>query len=145
MKNPNNHTEFEYADNWRITCRRTYELLPRCTCNPLHKADRIHHLKYKRSLLRRFLGLVLLHPPHKSVSGLEIPGWDCVPVCQSCHENSYGRSSNRRSVHYVGVWVQLGGLDNHNAWWFAWLLRIKFWTWTIIFNISKLIFFAILK
>jgi hypothetical protein len=138
-------TTFEYADNWRITCRRTYQLLPRCTQNPLHKACYIHHLKYKRSLLRRILGIFLLHPPCSSVSGFEIIGWDVVPLCHICHDNNYGRSHDRRSVHYVGVWRQYGGLDNHNVAWFRWKLRMQFWIWTVVFQISKLLFFTLFK
>jgi hypothetical protein len=138
-------TEFVYADNWRLTCRRTYQLLPRCVCNPLHKAVNIHHLKYKRSIPRRLLGMLLLHPPRKSVSGFEIPGWDCVPVCEKCHENYYGRTVARHSVHCVDVWIQRGGLDNHNIWWFAWKLRIKFWIWALLFQLGRLAFFAVVK
>ena len=138
-------TEFVYADNWRATCRRTYQLLPRCTQNPFHKAAVIHHLKYKRSLLRRILGILLLHPPKKSVSGLEICGWDCLPLCLACHENHYGRSANPKSVHYTKVWVQRGGLDNHNVCWLQWKLRVQFWVWVILFNIGKLLFFALKK
>ncbi|MCC5619206.1 hypothetical protein LC605_29845 [Nostoc sp. CHAB 5836] len=120
-------TRFEYASNWSITCRRVYKLQPHCTNNPWHgRATVVHHLKYKRSLLRRILGIFLLHFPRASVSGYEIPGWDCVGVCNSCHENYYGRSSSRTSVHYHQVWVQKGGLDNHQTFIKATLLRIKF-------------------
>jgi hypothetical protein len=102
-------TSFEYARNWSITCRRVYRLQSRCTNNPWHgKATIVHHLHYRRSLLRRILGMFLLHFPHTSVSGYEIPGWDCVGVCSRCHENYYGRSSSRTSVHYHQVWVQKG-------------------------------------
>lgn len=138
-------TTFKYADNWRSTCRRTYTLLPRCTQNPLHKACYIHHLHYKRSILRRILGLLLLHPPYKSISGFEIPGLDIVGLCEKCHENSYGRTTNPRSVHYVGVWKQLGGLENHNVGWFKWKLRAQFWVWTILFQLAKFIFFTFVK
>lgn len=137
-------TEFVYAGNWRSTCRRTYQLLPRCTQNPLHKAAVIHHLKYRRSLLRRLLGILILHSPKKSVSGLEICGWDCIPLCYACHENSYGRSLNRKSVHYSKVWIRRGGLNNHNVSWFKYKLRFQFLFWAILFNIGKL-FFMILR
>lgn len=119
--------KFEYASNWSITCRRVYKLQPRCTNNPLHgRASVVHHIKYKRSLLRRFLGIFLLHFPSASLSGFEIPGWDCVGVCSRCHENYYGRSNNRTSVHYHQVWLQRGGLNNHQTWIKAAELRIKF-------------------
>ena len=100
-------SKFEYASNWSITCRRVRRLQPLCTNNPWHgRATVVHHIKYKRSFLRRFLGIFLLHFPVASVSGYEIPGWDCVGVCSRCHENYYGRSSSRISVHYHQVWVQ---------------------------------------
>ncbi|MEH1785439.1 MAG: hypothetical protein V7L23_07570 [Nostoc sp.] len=60
------------------------------------------------------------------VSGYEIPGWDCVGVCSRCHENYYGRSSSRISVHYHQVWLQKGGLNNHQTWIKATSLRVKF-------------------
>jgi hypothetical protein len=123
-------TEFEYASNWQNTRRKTLKLMPRCTCNPLHKASIVHHLKYKRSLLRRLFGCFLLHNPFQaSVSGYEILGWDIVPVCSSCHENSYGRSLNHKSVHYTKVWKQKGGLNNHNTFFFTWKMRFLFWIW----------------
>lgn len=138
-------TTFEYSIGWRSICRRTYQILPRCTCNPLHKASAIHHVQYKRSPIRRILGMLLLHAPHPSVSGLEIPGWDVFPVCAQCHDNYYGRSSDHRSVHYAKVWIQRGGLDNHNIVSFAWRLRIKFWVCAIIFHAAKFVFFAFFK
>lgn len=135
-------TTFEYALNWKSTCNRTYQLLPRCTQNPLHgEAHCIHHIKYKRSWFRRILGMLLFHFPKKSVSGLEIIGWDVVPLCYGCHFNAYGRTTARRSVHYVAVWRQLGALENHNVWWFAWKLRLQFWLWASLFQLYKLLFF----
>ncbi|MBO3463675.1 hypothetical protein G7B40_040385 [Aetokthonos hydrillicola Thurmond2011] len=131
-------TTFVYAENWRRTCAKTYQLLPRCTQNPLHgRAQVIHHLKYKRSFTRRILGIFLLHPPKKSVSGLEIIGYDIIPLCNACHENSYGRTLNKKSVHYTGVWKQKGELNNHNVAWFAWKLRAQFWLWAILFFLIK--------
>jgi hypothetical protein len=57
-------TKFEYASNWSITCRRVRSLQPRCTNNPWHgRATVVHHLHYRRSLLRRILGMFLLHFP----------------------------------------------------------------------------------
>jgi hypothetical protein len=128
-------SSFVYAKNWHKTCKKTVAILPLCTCNPLHK-DKIviHHLKYKRSLLRRFLGMFLLHNPLKvSVSGYEIPGWDVIPVCEKCHENSYGRSLSKRSVHNTSVWIQKGGLNNHNKLFFAMKLRLKFLIFGLLF------------
>ncbi|WP_193200871.1 hypothetical protein [Nostoc sp. MG11] len=120
--------KFEYASNWSRTCRRVYRLQSRCTNNPLHgRATVVHHLHYRRSLLRRILEIFLLHFPSTSVSGYEIPGWDCVSLCSGCHENYYGRSSSRNSVHHPNVWVQFGGLNNHQKLIKATELRIKFW------------------
>jgi hypothetical protein len=121
-------TTFNYADNWNQTKAKTYKMVNRCTQNPLHNGKTVvHHLKYKRGLVRRFLGIFLLHNPFQvSVSGLEIPGWDIVPVCTCCHENSYGRSLNKKSVHGKGNWIQKGGLDNRNTVGKMWELRIKF-------------------
>lgn len=133
-------TSFQYSLQWRSKCRRTYQLFPRCICNPFHKATAVHHIQYKRSFLRRILGLLLLHSPRRSLSGLEIPGWDIVPVCNYCHTNNYGRSLNKNSVHYVKVWKQLGGLNNHNTFLFAWKLRIKFWILAIFYNAIKVLF-----
>ncbi|MBD2531916.1 hypothetical protein H6G97_20935 [Nostoc flagelliforme FACHB-838] len=126
-------TKFEYASNWSRICRQVYKLQPRCSNNPLHgRATVVHHLHYRRSLLRRILGICLLHFPSASVSGYEIPGWDCINVCYRCHNNYYGRSIDPASVHHSSVWVQLGGLKNHQVWIKAWELRIKFWLLTLI-------------
>jgi hypothetical protein len=133
-------TTFEYAGNWRNTCRKTLNLMPRCTCNPLHKASVVHHLHNRRSLVRRLLGIFVLHNPlHASVSGYEIPGWDIIPVCDSCHDNNYGRSLNPRSVHYTKVWIQKGGLNNHNTLFFKTKMRLMFWLWVFILIPLKLI------
>lgn len=122
----------------------------------------VHHLKYKIGFLRRTwyavklvfhccMGIATLLINRKAaikhfeqvsilakcvalswVSGVEIPGWDCVTVCQQCHENSYGRSNNPESVHYYKHWIQTGGIENHQAALKAWSLRIKFWVLVII-------------
>lgn len=127
------NTSFEYGKNWRQTCKVTLKLMPRCTCNPLHKASIVHHLHYKRSLLRRLLEVFILRNPfNASVSGLEIPGWDIIPVCANCHDNHYGRSLDPRSVHYKKVWIQKGGLNNHNTMLFKIEMRIKFWLWVLL-------------
>ncbi len=134
---PSSPTEFEYANNWPRTCERTRALLPRCTVNPLLPAQCVHHLKYKRSLLRRILGWILFrHPLEKSVSGYEIPGWDCVTVSNHNHHNHYGRSNKPNSVHYSGVWVKHQGhpIDNHQVWWKAWELRLRFWVLVLLFH-----------
>lgn len=133
-------TTFEYADNWRSTCKRGLKLMPFCTCNPFHgRAVYVHHVKYSRSPLRRLLGIFLFHSPRKSVSGCEIIGYDAFPVCENCHHNVYGRSDRPNSVHYTKVWIQLGGLDNHNISSFAWRLRIKFWFWVIVLHLGRTI------
>lgn len=118
---------FTYSPAWDTMRRRTLLMQPRCTVNPFHKATVVHHVKNKRSLPRRILGLLLLHPPKKTVSGFEILGWDVVSVCEKCHQNHYGRGSLNASVHRTSVWIQRGGLDNANVWWFRWELRIRFW------------------
>ena len=121
-------TSFEYADNWDSTKKHTYNLVNHCTQNPMHKSKLVvHHLHYRRSFIRRLLGIFLLHNPFEaSVSGYEIPGWDIVPVCSKCHENHYGRSLNKRSVHSHDNWIQVGGLDNRNRFWKMWELRFRF-------------------
>lgn len=125
LRNP---TQFQYHRNWRNKANLTRRIQPLCTNNPLHgKADSVHHLKYKRSPLRRFLGIFLFHFPSVSVSGYEIPGYDCVPVCNHCHQNYYGRGSDRHSVHHPSIWKQVGGMNNHQTASKAWELRFKFW------------------
>lgn len=134
-------TQFVYASNWRKTCIHTLTIMPRCVCNPVHKASVVHHLKYKRSLLRRLLGCILLHNPFQvSVSGYEITGWDIVPICCACHENSYGRSLNSQSVHYIKVWIQKGGLRNRNTYLMQAKLRFLFWFWVLLFIPFKILF-----
>ena len=124
---------FYYHPAWYRKAEQCKSIQQWCTNNPFHgKANIVHHLKYKRSWLRRLLGIFLLHNPFQaSVSGYEIPGWDIVPVCSRCHHNHYGRSSSPISLHNGNVWIQEGGLNNRQVWWKAWELRIKFlifWT-----------------
>lgn len=137
-------TEFEYASNWRSTCRKVHWLMPFCTCNPMHgRGVYIHHTKYRRGPLRRILGLLLFHAPKKSVSGVEIVGYDVFPLCEACHRNAYGRSTDPNSVHYTGEdnpkWIQLGGLDSHNTDCFAWRLRLKFWFWVTVLRLGRVL------
>jgi hypothetical protein len=123
-------TTYNYPDNWVAIKKQTLRKVSRCVNNPAHRNRKliVHHLKYKRSWLRRLLGVFLLHNPFQaSVSGYEIPGWDIVTVCEHCHENSYGKSLNRNSVHYTKHWIQKGGLNNRQILSKAWELRIKFW------------------
>jgi hypothetical protein len=140
-------SSFTYGDNWEKKKRFCKCLYNRCTQNPIHSGNiAIHHLKYKRSIPRRILGIFLLHNPFKaSVSGLEIPGWDIVPVCSECHENAYGRSLSSRSVHCKGKWIQKGGLENRNTFITAWKLRIMFVFWAMIFNFFKLVCLGLVK
>jgi hypothetical protein len=131
-------TTFEYAENWRLTCRRGLRLMPFCTCNPMHgRAAVVHHVKYRRSFVRRLLGMFLFHSPRATVSGREIIGYDAFPICENCHHNVYGRSDRPNSVHYTKVWKQLGGLDNHNVPSLAWRLRFKFWFWVIFLRTGR--------
>jgi hypothetical protein len=144
---------FQYAPNWTSTVARTHRLQPLCTNNPFHgKATVVHHLKYRRSIMRRILGLFLLHKPCKSVSGREIPGYDVVTVCEFCHANAYGYGLHERSLHHKSVWVKAksekgklsgkgkkgsyDGLGNRQVWWKCWELRVKFWV-LVLFNTVK--------
>lgn len=134
-------TEFEYAGNWRSNCNKGLRLMPFCTCNPMHgRAVVVHHVKYKRSPVRRILGVFLFHSPKETVSGREIIGYDAFPICENCHHNVYGRSSYPDSVHYTKVWKQLGGLDSHNVSSVAWRLRFKFWFWVIVLRVGRCLF-----
>jgi hypothetical protein len=128
---------FQYA-NWSSTAAKTKRLQPFCSNNPFHgRASTVHHLKYRRSLFRRILGLFLLHKPCKSVAGREIPGYDVVTVCDHCHANNYGHGLHGRSLHHKSVWikVKLNTLNNHQIWWKAWELRIKFWVIAIVLRL----------
>lgn len=138
---------FTYAKNWESKKKICKNIYCKCTQNPIHSGTiAIHHLKYKRSIIRRIFGIALLHNPlQASVSGLEIPGWDIVPVCSECHENSYGRSLSSRSVHCKGKWIQKGGLENRNSFLTTWKLRIMFVIWASIFNLFKLVSLGIVK
>ena len=128
---------FKYSENWHSKAKHTTKMQPLCTNNPFHgEAHIVHHIHYRRSLLRRTLGLLLLNLPTKSISGFEIPGFDIVPICKECHQNSYGISKSRRSLHYHKIWIQRGGLDNHQHWFTAWRLRINYFIlflWGIVF------------
>lgn len=138
---------FQYAANWTSTAARTHRLQPLCTNNPLHgKATVVHHLKYRRSLVRRILGLFLLHSPCKSVSGREIPGYDVVTVCDHCHANAYGHGLHKRSLHHKSVWIKYkstegsyDGLGNRQIFWKCWELRVKFWVLVLINTIKRIL------
>jgi 5-methylcytosine-specific restriction endonuclease McrA len=119
---------YTYPENWYSTKQKTLKIVDCCCNNPIHKGSLVmHHLKYRRSLIRRLLGIFLLHDPFKvSVSGLEIPGWDIVPVCERCHDNHYGRSKFESSVHHRKHWLQRGGLDNQQRFFKMVELRLKF-------------------
>lgn len=125
---------FEYSRNWERTKKRCKKVNCRCSQNPLHSGNIVvHHLKYSRSIPRRLLGILLFHNPfQKSVSGLEIIGWDIITVCAECHKNSYGRSRDRRSVHHSDVWIQRGGLGNRNILLMRMQLRMQFWIGAIV-------------
>ncbi|MBD2505333.1 hypothetical protein [Anabaena azotica] len=124
----NKSPQFKYAEGWHTRSRLTRQIQPLCTNNPFHgRATIVHHLYYRRSLIRRILGIFFLHFPHASISGCEIPGIDIVPVCDRCHQNFYGRSGERCSVHHPSVWKQKGGINNRQVELKVWELRIKFW------------------
>jgi hypothetical protein len=94
----------------------------------------VHHLKYKRSRFRIACGYIFLgHDFGTSVSGYEIPGWDCVPVSKHCHENYYGSSKSQQSVHFTGdentpaYWIKMPkSIDNHQEGAIAFRLRVTF-------------------
>lgn len=131
---PRLKTTFQYSDNWHTKAKLTTYLLPRCVCC-MKPAQAVHHMKYRRSIPRRILGLFLLHNPHSSVSGYEIPLWDVIPVCHRHHDNHYGISNNPHSVHYHKIYKQRGGLNNGNTPIFTWRMRTNalimlFFRWT---------------
>lgn len=140
--------DFEYHKNWKRKCRITLSIMPRCCCNPLHPGEVVHHVKYKRCLSRRLFGIFLLHNPLKvSVSGYEIPGWDVVPVCNYCHSNEYGRSSNLDSVHHPKHWIQHKNnrLSNRNTLIKMWRLRFNFWLCVGLMAPLRIVFFFLLR
>lgn len=135
-------THFEYAENWGAIALYTRWLLPRCTVNPFLPAQCVHHLKYKRSLLRRILSwLFFRHSLGKSVAGYEIPGWDCIPVSDHNHHNHYGLSGKPHSVHYSKVWRQHQGrpINNYQVAWKAWELRLRFWVLVLLWHQWKVL------
>lgn len=124
-----------YANNWNLTKRKVYQGTRKCCSCLLCDARYIHHLKYTRSPLRRFLGLFLGHSLKKSNAGLEVPGWDVVPVCEVCHEQDYGKSNNYKSVHFTGQprpkWLKIYSNDitvvlNRNSDWMMFRLRFAY-------------------
>lgn len=135
---------FKYAKNWNKKARYTIKIQPLCSNNPFHgKAEIVHHLHYRRSLLRRLLGVFLLNVPNKSISGYEIPGFDVVSICKNCHKNNYGKSKNNQSLHNSRVWVQQGGLDNHQRFFTAWRLRLNYFilvVWHILLVVWHILF-----
>lgn len=132
MKRKTRKDAFRYSQDWHTKAHRIIKDKPLCANNPMHgEAEIVHHLHYKRSLLRRLLGMLLLNPPKKSISGFEIPGFDIVPVCKQCHKNNYGSSKDPNSVHYYKIWKQGGGLDNHQTFFTAWRLRITYFIMSI--------------
>lgn len=152
-------THFDYSDNWEEICLKAKAINPRCTINPFLPAQVVHHLKYTRSWLRRILGYLFLgHDFGASVSGYEIPGWDCITVSKHNHHNHYGRSSRRHSVHYTGraseeggtkkdaVWVQHRNhpIDNHQTRCKMWELRLRFWIVALFYHFWLVIVIALL-
>lgn len=122
-------TYFKYASNWKRTCDRTRKIFNRCTLNPLHKAECIHHLQYRRSIPRIVLGWLCGHKFNRSVAGWEIPGWDVVPLCKRCHG---GRTRRRGSVHSSSNWHSYDNqYRNHQKFLLKWKLRCLFWLWAL--------------
>lgn len=128
-------TSFEYSPIWlSITRPKCLTMCSRCCLYPWRPAKVVHHLKYKRSTLRIILGYIFLgHDFGRSVSGYEIPGWDIVPISEGGHQNGYGASISRDSVHFTGdklqkpYWIKCkNSIDNHQAPEMLWRLRLTF-------------------
>jgi len=152
---PNNPT-FDYACNWDIKKRKVYEMCDHCAFQPWRKASVIHHLKYTRSNLRIILEYLFLgHDFGRSVSGYEIPMIDIVPVSKECHENYYGSSKSKMSVHFTGdesndpYWIkQPKSIDNHQSPTIALRLRLTFFLfsggWVVSFFPAIAYFFYLI-
>jgi len=116
---PSHRFEDRYRGNWGKIARRTRRLVfDRCILNPLHPAAAVHHLRY-----RDWRG---------AIAGREIPGWDVVPLCRTCH----GR------VHRQALWFSAPRqpqLNNRQRWQVLWRLRLRFFFWFGFFRIGWLL------
>ena len=131
----------EYASNWESKKRRIYAQTRRCCWCFVSPASIVHHVKYTRSPGRRVVGLLFKQDFDRSNVGYEIGGWDVFPVCDRCHENSYGASQSPHSLHYTGTpnpkWIKVENriknhiVLNHNTGVVVWRLRL---TWLVATN-----------
>ncbi|PPT08774.1 hypothetical protein CKA32_001191 [Geitlerinema sp. FC II] len=112
-----------YTGKWQTIARQTRELArDRCVLNPFHKAEAVHHLRY-----RDFRG---------KIAGREIPGWDVVPLCRRCHG----------SVHRKQQWYsdkRNPASHNRQRWRFLWDLRFRFWLWVVVSRIWWMVGLAV--
>jgi hypothetical protein len=101
-----------YRGNWAGIAKRTRRLVfDRCILNPIHRAAAVHHLRY-----RDWRG---------PIAGREIPGWDVVPLCRSCHG----------IVHRKRLWYTAPvnpKANNRQRWPALWRLRLRFWGWFVV-------------
>ncbi|MBP0004244.1 MAG: hypothetical protein J7642_11100 [Cyanobacteria bacterium SBC] len=104
-----------YAGGWPTIAAKTRQLaLDRCILNPFHKAEAVHHLRY-----RDIRG---------KIAGREIPGWDVVPLCRRCHG----------IVHRQQYWYRdkrNPASNNRQRWFVLWGLRLRFWAWVVVSRI----------
>ncbi|TVR08386.1 MAG: hypothetical protein EA395_11350 [Phormidium sp. GEM2.Bin31] len=103
-----------YQGNWHTIATRTRRLSRnRCILNPLHKAQAVHHLRYRD---RR-----------GKLAGREVPGWDVVPLCRRCH----GRVHRKEHWHSA---KRHPALNNRQYPAVLWRLRLRFWLWAGLLN-----------
>ncbi|MCC5898412.1 MAG: hypothetical protein JJU32_10910 [Phormidium sp. BM_Day4_Bin.17] len=104
-----------YQGNWHNIAARTRRFSRnRCILNPLHKAEAVHHLRYRDM--------------RGKIAGREVPGWDVVPLCRRCH----GR------VHRQDYWHSAKrhpAVNNRQYFAVLWRLRLRFWLWAGLLNL----------
>jgi len=100
-----------YRGNWSRIAKRTRRLVfDRCILNPLHRAAAVHHLRYRDG--------------RGTIAGREVPGWDIVPLCRTCHG----------IVHRKVLWYSAPTnpkANNRQRKWALWRLRLRFWGWCV--------------
>lgn len=104
-----------YQGQWQAIAARTRRLSrDRCILNPVHRAEAVHHLRY-----RDWRG---------KLAGRETPGWDVVPLCRRCH----GR------VHRQRFWYSAPAnpaLNNRQRLPALVRLRLRFFVWVLLLNL----------
>ncbi|MFO8040046.1 MAG: hypothetical protein R6U67_11430 [Sodalinema sp.] len=104
-----------YRGNWHTIATRTRRFSRnRCILNPFHKAEAVHHLRY-----RDIRG---------KIAGREVPGWDVVPLCRRCHGRVH------RKQHWYSA-KRHPALNNRQHWGVLWRLRLRFWLWAGVLNL----------